>query len=127
MNVPTTSLRRHRYSLPDEPGRRAATLSLVMVGATAVAMLVAGALGTFLGLVVFGLEDQELLSDAGAWGYVAGVFLVALMALPGMIGIVFGFKARRLGARRPGNTGIVVNAAVTGYLVVTAAVTLVFG
>lgn len=126
MNVPTPSVR-HRYSLPDEPGRRAGTLSLVMVGATAVAMLVAGALGTFLQLVVFGLDDQELLMEAGAWGYVAGVFLLALMALPGVAGVVLGFKAIRLGARRAGSTGIIVNAAVTTFLVVTAAVNLVFG
>ena len=127
MAVPVTSSPRHRFSLPEEPGRRVGTQSLLMVAATAVAAVVAGIVGTFLGLVVFDLEEQELLSEAGAWGYVAGFFLLALMILPAVIGVVLGVRARRLGERRLGTAGIVVNGVISTYLAFTFAATLLFG
>jgi MFS family permease len=96
-----------------------------MVAVTLVAGLVAWAVGTFLGLVVFDLEEQQLLSEAGAWGYVAAIFLLALMVAPASAGIVLGVRARRLGERRLGTTGIVVNALVACYLVVSAVPALV--
>jgi hypothetical protein len=96
-----------------------------MVAATAVAGLIAGAAGTFLQFIVFDLEEQQLLSGAGAWGYVAAFFLLALMVVPASVGIVLGFRARRLGERRLGTTGLVVNALVASYLVVTAIAFLV--
>ncbi len=98
-----------------------------MVAATAVAAVVAGIVGTFLGLVVFDLEEQELLPEAGVWGYLAGFFLLALMVLPAVVGIVLGVRARRLGERRLATTGIVVNAVIGTYLVFTFAATLLFG
>ena len=127
MVVPVTRSRRHRLSLPEEPARRVATWSLLMVAASVVAALIAGALGTFLQFVVFDLEEQELLSEAGAWGYVAGFCLLALMVLPALVGIVLGVRGRRLGERRLGTAGIAVNALIAAYLVVTAAHTLLFG
>ena len=127
MAVPVTPPQRHRFSLPEDPGRRVATQSLLMVAATAVAAVVAGIVGTFLGFVVFDLEEQELLPEAGAWGYVAGFFLLALMVLPAVVGMVLGVRARGLGERRLGTTGIVVNAAIGTYLVFTFAATLLFG
>lgn len=125
MGVPVAPSHGHRFSLPDEPARRVAVWSLLMVAATAVAGLIAGAAGTFLQFVVFGLEEQQLLSEAGAWGYVTAFFLVALMVIPASVGIVLGVRARRLGERRLGTTGIVVNAVVASYLVVTAIAFLV--
>ncbi len=122
-----TSPQRHRFSLPEDPGRRVATQSLLMVAATAVAALVAGIVGTFLQFVVFDLEEQELLPEAGVWGYLAGFFLLALMVLPAVVGMVLGVRARRLGERRLGRTGIVVNAVIGTYLVFTFAATLLFG
>jgi hypothetical protein len=98
-----------------------------MVAATAVAAVVAGIVGTFLGLVVFDLEEQELLPEAGVWGYVAGFFLLALMVLPAVVGMVLGVRARGLGERRLGTTGIVVNAVIGTYLVFTVAATLLLG
>jgi hypothetical protein len=98
-----------------------------MVAATAVMAVIAGILGTFLQFVVFDLEEQELLTEAGAWGYVAGLFLLALMVLPAFVGIALGVRARRLGGRRLGTTGIVVNALIAGYLVFTSVATLLFG
>jgi hypothetical protein len=58
---------------------------------------------------------------------VAGLFLLALMALPGLVGIGLGLRARRLGERRLGTTGVVVNAVIATFLVLTVAVNLVFG
>jgi len=98
-----------------------------MVAATAVAAVVAGIVGTFLQFVVFDLEEQELLPKAGGWGYVAGFFLLALMVLPAVVGMVLGVRARRLGERRLGTAGIVVNGVIGTYLVFTVAATLLFG
>ena len=126
MAVPVTPPQRHRVSLPEDPGRRVATQSLLMVAATAVAAVVAGIVGTFLQLVVFDLEEQELLPEAGVWGYVAGFLLLALMVLPAVVGMVLGVRARSLGERRQGTTGLVVNAVIGTYLVFTVAATLLF-
>ena len=125
--MPVTPPQRHRFSLPEDPGRRVATQSLLMVAATAVAAVVAAIVGTFLGLVVFDLEEQQLLPEAGAWGYLAGFSLLALMVLPAVVGMVLGVRARRLGERRLGTTGIVGNAVIGTYLVFTSAATLLFG
>jgi hypothetical protein len=127
MTVPATPSHAHWLRLPEEPARRIAWLSLLMVGGTAVAMVVAGAIGTFFQLVVFGLEEQELLPEAGAWGYVVGVALLVLMAAPGVLGIALGVRARRLGERRLGTAGIVVNAVIAAVLVLSVAVNLMFG
>jgi hypothetical protein len=96
-----------------------------MVAATGVAAVIAGAAGTLLQLVVFDLEEQQLLSEAGAWGYIAAFFLLAVLVIPASVGIVLGVQARRLGERRLGTTGVVVNALVASYLVVTAVAFLV--
>jgi amino acid transporter len=125
--VSVTPPRRHRFSLPEDRGQRMATLSLLMVAATVVAAVVAGIVGTFLGFVVFDLGEQELLTAAGVWGYVAAVLLLALMVLPAVTGIALGVRARRLGEQRRGTTGIIVNAVVAAYLVFTVAATLLFG
>jgi hypothetical protein len=104
-----------------------ATQSLLMVAVTAAAAVFAGMVGTFLGLAVFDLEEQQLLCDAGAWGYVAAVALLALMVVPASVGVVLGVRARRLGEHRRGTTGVVVNAAIAAYLIFTVAATLLFG
>lgn len=127
MAVPVSPSPRHRFSLPEEPGRRAATQSLLMVAATLAAVVVAGIIGTFLQFVVFGLGEQELLTESGVWGYVASVILLAFMVLPAVTGIALGVRARRLGEHRLGTTGTIVNAVVATYLVFTVAVTLLFG
>ena len=98
-----------------------------MVAATAVTAVVAGIVGTILGFAVFHLEEQELLPQAGVWGYVTGFLLLALMVLPAVVGMVLGVRARRLGERRLGTTGIVGNAVIGTYLVFTSAATLLFG
>lgn len=126
MALPVSPSSRHRFSLPEEPGRRVATQSLLMVAATVAAGVVAGIIGTFLQFVVFDLGEQELLTEAGVWGYVAAVLLLALMVLPAVTGIALGVRARRLGEHRLGTTGVIVNAVVATYLVFTVAATLLF-
>lgn len=127
MAVPGAPWHRDRLSLPADPARRVATWSLLMVAASAVALMIGGAVGTFLQFWVFDLEEQQLLSEAGAWGYVAAFCLVVLMVLPAMIGILLGVRGRRLGERRLGTTGIVVNALIAAYLVLTGVGTLLVG
>jgi MFS family permease len=95
-----------------------------MVAASAVALMIGSAVGTFLQVTVFDLEEQQLLSEAGAWGYVAAICLVVLMVVPAVIGIVLGLRGRRLGERRLGTMGIVVNALIAACLVLTAVGTL---
>jgi hypothetical protein len=98
-----------------------------MVAVTAVALVAAGAVGTFLQLVVFDLEEQESLGRAGVLGYLAGVGLLISIAAPAVAGIVLGLRARRLGERRRGTTGVVVNLLVAVYLAVPAVAFLLFG
>ena len=91
-----------------------------MVAASVVAMMIGSVVGTFLQLTVFDLEEQQLLSEAGAWGYVAALCVVVLMVVPAVIGIALGLRGHRLGERRLGTVGIVVNALTAAYLVLTA-------
>ena len=118
---------RHRFSLPEEPGRRTATWSLLMVAVTSGAVVVAGVVGTFLQVVVFDLKEQESIGHAGACGYVAGFFLLALMTLPALVGIVLGVRARHLGERRRGTTGVIVNALIAAYFVIPGVAYILFG
>ena len=67
-----------------------ASWSLLMVAGTAAAIVAAWIVGALLQSVVFGLEEQQLLTDVGVWGYVAGLFLLALMVAPALVGIVLG-------------------------------------
>ncbi len=98
-----------------------------MVPGTAIALIVAGAVGTFLQVVVFDLEEQESIGQAGVWGYVAGFFLLALIALPSLAGIILGIRARRLGERRQGTTAFVVNVLIVAYLVIPGIDFILFG
>jgi len=127
MSVPIAGSHRHRLSLPEEPARRVATWSLLMAAATLFATLIAGAVGTFLQFVVFDLEEQQLLSEAGTWGYVAGVGLLTLMVVPALTGIVLGARARHLGERRRGTAGIIVNALIAAYLLFSGIASLLLG
>jgi len=124
--VPLPPAHRHR-SLPVEPGRRAAAWSLLMVVGTAVALPTAGAVGAFLQVAAFDLEEQESIGHAGTWGCVAGFSLLALMTLPAFAGIVLGIRARRLGERRRGTAGLVVNLVTVAYLGIPGIAYILFG
>jgi hypothetical protein len=98
-----------------------------MVVATSGAVLVAGALGTLLQTAVFDLEEQQLLSEAGRWGYVAGACLVLVMIIPALVGITLGVRARQLGEHRLGTAGIVVNVLLAASLVTIGVANLLLG
>jgi hypothetical protein len=127
MAMSTTSPHLHRPFFAQVSARRVGTWSLLMVPGTGIATVAAWIAGTFLQTAVFGLDDQQLLSDAGAWGYVAWFLLLALTILPAAAGIVLGVRARDLGERRSGTAGIVANGVIGAYLVVTAAGNLLLG
>jgi len=101
--------------------------SLLMVAASALAGLIAGMAGTFLQLVVFDLDEQQLLSEAGPWGYVASLCLLAWMVVPPLVGIVLGTRARRMGEPRLGTTGIALNVLIGAYVVMSGIANLVLG
>ena len=89
-----------------------------MVPGTLAATVAAWIIGTFVQSSVFDLREEQLLFDAGAGGYVAS---------PALVGIGLGLRARNLGDRRLGLTGVVINAVMATYLVATAGANLVLG
>lgn len=92
-----------------------------------VATVAAWIVGTLVQSVVLGLEEQQLLTAAGVWGYAAEVLLLALMLLPTLVGIVLGGRARRFGERRLGAAGIVANGLLGTYLITTTVANLLSG
>lgn len=115
MTVPVVPSDQGHLQPSAELGRRLAIASLLMVPALLVSFAVAFFAGTAL-QDAFGLAEDESLREAGAWGVVAGVVLIALIVFPQVVGIIFGVRARRLGERRRATVGIVVNAAIAAYL-----------
>ena len=102
-----------------------AIASLLMVPALLVSYAIAFFAGTAL-QDVFGLAEDESLREAGAAGVAAVLFLIALIVIPQVVGVVLGVRARRLGERRLGLLGIVVNAALAAYLALVTSIGLVF-
>jgi hypothetical protein len=98
--------------------------SLLMVPALLVSYLAAYLVGVAL-LEALGLDEGEMLTEAGAWGVVAALFLMVLIAVPQIVGIVLGVKARQLGERRLGTTGVIVNAAIAVFFLLTSVLNLV--
>ena len=76
---------------------------------------------------VLDLSEGDLLTDAGVWGVIAAVPLMLLVVAPQIVGIVLGVKARRQGERRLGTTGVIVNAAIGTFLLLTSVAQLVIG
>lgn len=72
-----------------------------------------------------GLEEGELLVEAGPWGWIAAVLMVALLAAAPVAGVALGARARRLGERRLGTVGVVANMTIGAYLVLVSALQLV--
>ena len=60
------------------------------------------------------------------WGVAAFLLMVFLVAVPQIVGIVLGVKARRLGERRLGTAGVVVNAVIGVYLLLSSVVQALF-
>lgn len=108
-----------RVPSPLQPGRRPAIASFLMVPALVLSYVTA----YFAGVAVqsaFGLAEDESLREAGVWGVVSGVLLIALIVVPQLVGIALGVRARRLGERRLGTAGVVVNAAIAAFLLLTS-------
>jgi hypothetical protein len=103
----------------DEPGRRSGIASLLMVPALVLWYPLAYLVGAGFQHAL-GLADDELLTEAGAWGVAAAVVMLAFIAVPQVVGIVLGVKARRLGEHRLGTAGVAVNAVVGGFLLATS-------
>lgn len=123
MSGPVTSLDGGRLPSRGRPGRRLAISSLLMVPALLVSYAAAYVIGVAL-QNAFGLAEDEMLKEAGARGVVAAVFLMVLIAVPQIVGIVLGVKVRRLGERRLGTVGVIVNAAIAAFFLLTSVVNL---
>jgi len=119
--------RLHRFSLPEDAGARTATWSLLMAAGTVVALVVAAAVGTLLQVVVFHLQEQESIGHAGAWGYLAGVLLVALTIVPALAGVILARRAQRLGDRSRGSLALGINVSIAALLIIPAIANILFG
>jgi hypothetical protein len=97
-----------------------------MVPALFVSYLAAYFVGVVL-LNALGLAEGDMLTEAGAWGVIAAVPLMLLVVAPQIVGMVLGVKARQLGERRLGTTGVIVNAVIAAFLLFTSVAQLVIG
>lgn len=97
-------------------GYRVAVASLLMVPAMLAWMLLLMPLGWALQSAL-GLDDTQLLTEAGTPGVAAWVLMVVLGVVPTTIGIVLGIRARQLDEHRLGTVGMAANAAVAVWLV----------
>jgi hypothetical protein len=64
-----------------------------------------------------GLDDTQMLYEAGAWGLAATVLMVILAVVPPAVGVALGVWARRQGERRLATVAVVANAVVAVWLV----------
>lgn len=124
MSLPVVSLDRSRLAAVARPGRRWAIASLLMVPAL-LAFDLAAHFSRGVLVSVLGATEGDTLTEVGAWGVLATVFLITLLTVPSLVGIVLGVKARRLGERRLGETVIVLNAAIAAYYMLTSGIPLV--
>ena len=94
------------------------------------ALLISYVAAYFVGVALLkalGLAEGDMLTEAGARALIAAVFVTALLVVPQIVGITLGVKARRLGERRLGTAGVIVNGAVAAFLLLTPVVQLVGG
>ncbi len=104
---------------PAVRGRRLAVASLVMVTVNVPWLVVSWLVGTAV-MALVGAREGQLLSGYGAGGWVAWVLMLAFMAVPSIIGVILGVRARRLGERRLSTAGIVANTFVgVGWVVLS--------
>lgn len=119
------ALGHHRRLRADaRPGRREGIASLLMLPMNALLLAPLSLIGSAL-QDALGLEEGELLPQAGTWGWIAAVLMVALLAAAPVAGVALGARARRLGERRLGTVGIVANVTIGAYLVLVSALQLV--
>jgi hypothetical protein len=108
------------------PGRTWGIASLLLLPALIVLYVPLYFLGSAFQSAL-GLAEDELLTEAGAWGVAAALLMLALTAIPQVAGIALGVKARRLGEHVLGTAGIVANALVGAFLLLGSALQLLLG
>jgi hypothetical protein len=102
-------------------GRRLAVVSLLMVPANLPWLVVSFAVGT-AAMNLLGAEEGHLLTEYGAGGWVAWMLMLGFMAVPSIVGVILGVRARRSGDQGLGTAGIVVNAMLgTGLILLSGA------
>jgi hypothetical protein len=74
-----------------------------------------------------GLAEDEPLVEAGPRGVAAAALMLTLTAIPQVVGVVLGVKARRLGEVPLGTTGVVVNAVLGVLFLLSGMGTLLLG
>lgn len=107
-------------------GRRLAIASLVAVAVNVPWLVVSWLVGT-AAMALVGAQEGRLLTEYGAAGWVAWVSMLAFMAVPSVVGVVLGARARHHGERGLSTAGIVLNAVVGIGLVVMSALQVVIG
>lgn len=71
-----------------------------------------------------GLDENEQLTNAGVLGVAAVLLLTLMLVAPQIVGVVLGLKARRAGVRHIGTAGLILNAVVAAFVVLSAGVNL---
>ncbi|MGE5227551.1 MAG: hypothetical protein ACM3OO_11815 [Planctomycetaceae bacterium] len=108
---------------PDR-GHQLAVWSLAMIAFLVISAAVGGIVGWVL-LSSQGLEGSEPMSEQGTIGWVAFGLSTAIFMAPMVVGVVLGAKARKLGERRLGTIGMVVDGVILlGYPAVAIANTI---
>ena len=106
------------------PGTRLATWSLVCAAAFVPMYLASYGIGALLGAALDVAEGGKL-TTAGAAGWAVGLVLVLLLPVPQAVGLWLGVRGRRTRGGRA-TAGIVANAAIGGFLLVSGLVGLLF-
>jgi cytochrome c oxidase subunit IV len=104
--------------VPDETlekAQRLARWSLLMLVMLIPAALIAAIFGVYM-LGRRDLEGSEPMSVQGAYGWMVWAISTIILLAPVAVGLVLGLKARRLGAKRLGLVGSLIDGAILiGY------------
>ena len=111
----TSGIVGNQASTGSSPGHTLGVWSLLMLPF----LLVSGAAGGIVGFILLGfreLEGSEPMSEQGAYGWMVLAVSTLLFMTPMIVGVDLGTKARKLGERRLGTIGMVVDGAIlVGY------------
>jgi hypothetical protein len=92
-----------------------------MVPANLPWLVVSFAVGT-AAMNLVGAEEGRLLTEYGAGGWVAWLLMLGFMAIPSIVGVILGLRARHSGDQGLGTAGIVANTVIgLGLILVSAA------
>lgn len=119
MSVSVSPADSSRLSPAPRPGRTLAIVSLVLVAAPIALYVPLYLVGSAL-LDALGVAEGELLVEAGVVGVLAWAAMLVLVAMPSIVGVVLALRARRLGERRLGTLGIVLNTLTGAYVLLAS-------